>query len=81
MLRREAVLEGQNQGGGLSRHGITRLVKGVRRGAEEDEATAVEVDDDGEFGLRWGAEGAEEAEEGGGGGVEREVFGEGNLGN
>lgn len=56
-------------------------MKGVRRGAEEDEAAAVEIDDDGEFGLRWGAEGAEEAEEGGGGRVEREVFGEGNLGN
>lgn len=42
----------------------------------------MEVDDEWEFGgWRRGVEGAEEAEEGGGGGVERDVFGEGNLGN
>lgn len=78
MFGSETVFDGQDESLEVSSHSIARFVKRKRRSAEEDEATAMEVDDEGEFSngvLGKIVAGLEETEEGFGVGVERDVLG------
>lgn len=81
MLGGKAVLNGEDKGSEVSGQARAGLVEREGGGAEEDEATAVEVDDDGEeFGAGRERVWLEGADEGSGGGVEWEVLGESELG-
>lgn len=78
MFGSETVFDGQDESLEINSHATARFVKRKRRNAEEDEAAAMEVDDEGEFSngvLGKNMAGLEETEKGFGGGVERDVLG------
>ena len=54
MLRREAVVDGDDGGGEIAGESPAEVVEGLGIGGEEDEPAAVEVDDNGKILARGG---------------------------